>query len=69
MTIDSGADLTMIPLQVGLGLGMSAGKSPIRYLSGITGGLPYILRRLTIQLGRTRFPIRHLPAVAPRTNS
>ncbi len=51
MTIDSGADLTMIPFQVGLVLGMKPGRSAVRRLSGVAGGIPYILRVVRLGIG------------------
>lgn len=51
MTCDSGADLTLIPHQVGLSLGMRRGTDAIATLSGIAGGTPYLLRRATLRLG------------------
>lgn len=55
MTIDSGADLSMIPLQVGLSLGLRKIRKPVRLLSGLSGGVPYVLLRLGFQLGPFRF--------------
>lgn len=57
MTIDSGADLSMIPYQVGVGLGLGSGKA-VHNLSGVAGGLPYLLRRLHFRLGPFSFLAR-----------
>ena len=57
MTIDSGADLSMIPYQVGVGLGLATGKT-VHNLSGVAGGLPYLLRRVLFRLGPFSFHAR-----------
>jgi len=58
MTVDSGADLTMIPHQLGKSLGLRATTSTTRRLSGVAGGLQYRLARLQIRLGQFTFPAR-----------
>lgn len=55
---DSGADLTLIPLQVGLHLGMRRDETDAATLGGIGGGTPYLLRRVTIHLGPIRVRCR-----------
>ena len=51
MTCDSGSDLTLIPHQVGLSLGMRRGRAAKASLSGIAGGTPYVLKRVTLRIG------------------
>lgn len=51
MTVDSGADLVMIPRYVGHDLGMILRKSPVRNLAGIGGGVPYVLKRVRLGIG------------------
>jgi hypothetical protein len=58
MTVDSGADLSMIPHQVGLALGMKQGRAPLRQLTGVAGGVPYVLMRARYQVGAHAFPAR-----------
>ncbi len=58
MTCDSGADLTMVPFQVGKSLGMRRGTQTIATLSGIAGGTPYLLRSVTLRLGPIRLRCR-----------
>ena len=54
MTVDSGADLVMVPRYVGHDLGMTLRGSPVRTLSGIAGDVPYVLKRVRIgiEIGR-----------------
>jgi len=58
MTMDSGADLTMIPLQVGISLGFSKGAAHASMLSGIAGGTPYLLKKATLEIGPIRLHSR-----------
>jgi len=58
MTVDSGADLSMIPYQVGLGLGLARSRVTLRELSGVAGGLRYDLHRLCLRLGPFDFRAR-----------
>ena len=58
MTVDSGADLTMIPLQVGISLGFHKGSTHTSMLSGIAGGTPYLLKKATLELGPIRLRAR-----------
>jgi hypothetical protein len=60
MYIDSGADLTMLPMGAGLALGFHqrAGETiyEIRGVSG--GGVPYLIRRIMIEMDGMRIPVR-----------
>ena len=58
MTLDSGADLTMIPYQVGLNLGMRRGGSALATLCGIAGGTPYVLKTAKLRIGPFRLTCR-----------
>jgi hypothetical protein len=51
MTVDSGADLVMIPRYVGHDLGLSLRGSAVRNLAGIGGGVPYVLKRVKLGIG------------------
>jgi hypothetical protein len=54
MTVDSGADLTMLPYQVGLNLGFRKGTSRMSRLSGIAGGAPYLLKKAGLEIATIR---------------
>lgn len=60
MYIDSGADMTLIPVRLGRSLGFRQRPNErILELSGISGaGVPYVLRRVTMRLGDAAFPVR-----------
>lgn len=60
MYIDSGADMTLIPLYLGRSLGFQQRPGePILELSGISGGgVPYVLRKVRAHLGTRSFMIR-----------
>src|ERR1051326_561111 len=58
MTVDSGADLTMVPYQVGISLGFRRGKSHVSTLSGIAGGTPYVLQKALLEIGPIRLRSR-----------
>ena len=60
MYIDSGADITMIPLEVGKALGLKQRpKDEILEIRGVSGsGVPYILKRVNIILDGKKFRIR-----------
>jgi len=49
--IDSGADVTMLPLSFGKLLGLSVNKSEINQIGGISGSVPAIYRKLPIKIG------------------
>ena len=60
MYIDSGADITMIPIHLGKALGFKQNPSDeileIRGVSG--GGVPYIIKKMKITIGERTFDIR-----------
>ena len=58
--IDSGADITMIPLELGKALGFKQRpKDEIREVKGVSGsGVPYILKSAFIIINGKRFKIR-----------
>lgn len=60
MYIDSGADITMIPLEVGKALGFrQEPKDEILEIKGVSGsGVPYILKRANILLNGKKLKIR-----------
>lgn len=60
MYIDSGADITMIPLEVGKALGFKQNpKDEILEIRGVSGsGIPYILKKANIILNDERLNIR-----------
>jgi len=58
MTVDTGADMTMVPFQVGLNLGLRRGKTRLSILSGISGRTAYLLKKVAIEIGPFRFAVR-----------
>lgn len=60
MYIDSGADITMIPLEVGKALGLKHDlDDEILEIKGVSGsGVPYILKRADIILNGKKLKIR-----------
>lgn len=56
--IDSGADVTMIPLSFGKLLGLSTNKSEINQIGGIRGSVPVIYRKLPIKIGGYQMNIK-----------
>ena len=59
MYIDSGADVSMIPLRLGKALGFKQLPSEIIYEArGIAGGVPYILKEAVLILNKHRFKAR-----------
>ncbi len=60
MYIDSGADVSMIPLRLGRALGFKQEEEDfIQEIKGITGaGIPYILKEVTLMLNHRRLKIR-----------
>lgn len=60
MYIDSGADLTMIPLRFGRALGLKQASSDIiRELRGISGsGIPYLLKEIVLILNGETLTVR-----------
>lgn len=60
MYIDSGADVSMIPLHFGRALGLKQNDDDvIREIKGVSGaGVPYILKKITLLLNGKRLKIR-----------
>lgn len=59
MYIDSGADVSMIPLRLGKALGFKQTPTDVIYEArGIAGGVPYILKEVTLVLNKHRFNAR-----------
>ncbi len=60
MYIDSGADVSMIPLRLGRSLGFKQEENDvIQEIKGVTGaGLPYILKEVTLGVNDKRLKIR-----------
>ncbi len=58
MTVDTGADLTMIPYQVGLNLGLRRAGSTVARLSGISGSTAYVLKKVALRVGSIRLSAR-----------
>ena len=56
--IDSGADLTMIPLSLGKLLGFKKRDGKIKRIGGISGSAPVIFVRGQIKIGDYQFSIR-----------
>ncbi|MBM3209494.1 hypothetical protein FJZ40_04365 [Candidatus Shapirobacteria bacterium] len=55
--IDSGADVTLIPLSLGELLGFKIGGEKIEEIGGIRGGVPVIYKNWQIKLGEKVLPI------------
>lgn len=60
MYIDSGADISMIPLRFGRALGLRQESSDVIHeLRGISGtGIPYVLKNVTFLLNGKRLAVR-----------
>ena len=59
MYIDSGADITIIPLKLGEALGFRQDSAQIREIRGIAGaGVPYMLKAVKLTIGNIKFPAR-----------
>ena len=59
MYIDSGADITLIPLRLGEALGFRQDSSQIREIKGVAGGgVPYIIKEVNLTLGDIKFEVR-----------
>lgn len=55
MIVDSGAEITMIPLAIGALLGFTRKRAEaVHLLGGISGSAPYLLRRAQLRIGRVR---------------
>jgi len=58
MYIDSGADMTLIPLSFGRLLGLELRKEDIKHLRGVGGGeVPVIVTKVDIRMDDVEFPI------------
>lgn len=49
--IDSGADVTLIPLSLGELLGFKMGKEKIEEIGGIRGAVPVVYKKLQVKIG------------------
>jgi len=59
MLIDSGADVTMIPLALGRALGFQEDADEIKNLRGISGyGVPFITLEVQMTIGEQSFPAK-----------
>ncbi|MDI6731762.1 MAG: hypothetical protein QME05_04195 [Candidatus Margulisbacteria bacterium] len=59
MYIDSGADISMVTLSVGLALGFTQQAEEIKELKGIAGeGIPYIIKTISFGLPGYKFTAR-----------
>lgn len=55
--IDSGADITMLPLSFGKLLGLNVNKSEINQIGGIRGNVPVIYRKLSMKIGDDKMTV------------
>lgn len=56
--IDSGADVTLIPLSLGKLLGFRIGESKVEQIGGIRGSVPVIFTQSFLRIGNEEFPAR-----------
>ncbi len=57
--IDSGADITLIPLTFGRLLGLELKKEEIKHLRGIGGvGVPVVIKEIDTRINGTEFSVR-----------
>ncbi len=57
--IDSGADITLIPLTFGRLLGLELKKEEIKHLRGVGGaGVPVVITEVDTKINDTEFPVR-----------
>lgn len=56
--IDSGADITMIPLSFGKLLGFRLRESEVQQIGGIRGSVPVIYGKTSIRIGAAEFSVR-----------
>lgn len=74
--IDSGADMTLIPFRFGKALGfVQHVAEAIKHMHGIAGSIPYLSRKVKLQLGSDIFEaeiawalIEEVPALLGRQN-
>ncbi len=55
--IDSGADVTMIPLSLGKLLGFKIDETKVQQIGGIRGSVPVIFTRSRMRIGKEEFPV------------
>ncbi|MEA1864340.1 MAG: hypothetical protein U9N46_03965 [Euryarchaeota archaeon] len=57
--IDSGADITLIPLTFGRLLGLELRKEEIKHLRGVGGaGVPVVITEVDTRINNAEFPVR-----------
>lgn len=57
MVVDSGADITLIPKNIGEDLGLEiSSEKEIKSIGGIGGRIPIIERKLILKIGSEEFP-------------
>lgn len=56
--IDSGADVTLIPLSLGKLIGLTVDEKRIEQIGGIRGSVPVIYFKSDIKIGDIQFPIQ-----------
>lgn len=56
--IDSGADVTLIPLSLGKLIGLSIDEKKIEQIGGLSGSVPVIYFKHEIKIGGIQFPIQ-----------
>lgn len=73
--IDSGADITMIPLSLGKLLGFRINESKVQQIGGIRGSVPVIFIKARLKIGNEEFPtslawalIEDVPPLLGRTD-
>lgn len=73
--IDSGADVTMIPLSLGKLLGFKIDESSVQQIGGIRGSVPVIFIKTRLKIGEEEFPtllawalIEDVPPLLGRTD-
>lgn len=54
--IDSGADVTLIPLSLGKLIGLTIDEKKIEQIGGIRGSVPVIYFKLDLKIGGIQFP-------------
>lgn len=56
--IDSGADVTLIPLSLGKLLGLTIDKDKIEEIGGIKGSVPVIYHKIKVRIGEYNLPVQ-----------
>ncbi|OGM26121.1 hypothetical protein A3D00_01740 [Candidatus Woesebacteria bacterium RIFCSPHIGHO2_02_FULL_38_9] len=54
--IDSGADITLIPLSIGKILGFQISDNGVKSLGGIRGSIPVVYKNVRMRIGSREFP-------------